>query len=241
MWYEVLFEGIKNTMGKIIGAVAFAFFSWSYTKYRTFMKMYKRLKQELENVKAELSLKEEALRQVEAQKAEEINRREEIERQFEAQRQELEREKAKRRLPPMSDNDFIELCKSSDSRKVEEAIMNGANVNARTKTTWTVLMEVVDEGITEVAELLLKHGADVNAKSYSDDKFFKGWTALMCAAWNGNTEMAELLLKHGADVNATNYKGKTALGIVGMYTEMGDFLRKYGAKPVGFWTGRLLS
>ena len=33
----------------------------------------------------------------------------------------------------MRNSDFIELCKSGDVSKVEEAIMNGANINTKNK------------------------------------------------------------------------------------------------------------
>jgi len=54
-------------------------------------------------------------------------------------------------------------------------------------------------------ELLLKKGANVNAK----DKY--GGTALMYAAVKGHKEVVELLIENGADVNAKNIMGKTAL------------------------------
>ncbi|WP_410543451.1 ankyrin repeat domain-containing protein [Wolbachia endosymbiont of Cylisticus convexus] len=54
------------------------------------------------------------------------------------------------------------------------------------------------EGDLEVAEVLLKHGADVNVKSE------QGYTPLHAAAWEGDLEVVKLLLKHEADVNARN-------------------------------------
>ncbi|MBQ6002370.1 MAG: ankyrin repeat domain-containing protein, partial [Synergistaceae bacterium] len=77
--------------------------------------------------------------------------------------------------PPMSDDDFVELCKSGDAVKVEEAIINGANVNAKDNKGYTALMWAAEKGHTEIAEMLINHGADVNAENNS------GFTALMLA------------------------------------------------------------
>ena len=48
-------------------------------------------------------------------------------------------------------------------------------------------------GHTEIVSMLIKAGADVNAKEDKD-----GWTALMWASAEGHTEIANLLKKHGA-------------------------------------------
>ena len=110
----------------------------------------------------------------------------------------------------MSDEAFIELCKSGNARVVAEAVMNGANVNAKEKygDGATALMWVATKGHIDIAKLLINHGADVNAKA----KY--GVTALMGAANDGKTQIVELLLKHSADVNAKcydDYDGRTAL------------------------------
>ena len=95
-----------------------------------------------------------ALSEAEVQRQADAQRIAELQRQFEAQRKELEQKKAKPKLPPMSDNDFIELCKSGDAEKVEEAILNGANVNAKDDDGWTALMWAALGGHTETAEVL---------------------------------------------------------------------------------------
>ncbi len=72
----------------------------------------------------------------------------------------------KPKLPPMSDDDFVELCESGDAAKVEEAIINGANVNAKDKDgytglMWTTMKWTPMKGLTKVAKVLVEHGAKI--------------------------------------------------------------------------------
>ena len=87
---------------------------------------------------------------------------------------------------------------------VKTALSQGADVNVR-KGGWTVLMRVIGEGHTEIAQLLLASAADPNAKG------FKGETALTIAAEHGHTEIVKSLLTKGAEVNAKTEHGNTAL------------------------------
>jgi len=85
-------------------------------------------------------------------------------------------------------------------------------------------------GDTNIAELLLSRGADVNAKG-SD-----GQRPLHFAARQGQPHAVEWLLRHGAEVNARDGKGKTPLGMLhgrgGRVTrkEVAELLQKFGAK-----------
>ena len=65
----------------------------------------------------------------------------------------------------------------------------------------------------EIAELLIKAGADVNARQHSDI------TPLHSAAHNGQARLAKLLIDHGADVNARSDSGQS---ILDMAKEKGD-------------------
>ena len=56
-----------------------------------------------------------------------------------------------------------------------------------------------------MVEVLLRNGADVNAKVAN------GWTSLHMASRKGNNAMVELLLTKGADVNAKRTDGGTPL------------------------------
>ena len=74
-----------------------------------------------------------------------------------------------------------------------------------------------------LAALLIKNGADVNAKNND------GVTPLMYATFRNNYEVIKLLIKKGADVNARDYSESTALKY-STNEEMKKFLKKYGAK-----------
>lgn len=124
---------------------------------------------------------------------------------------------------------------------VDKLIQMGANVNIRADRTrtfsdadhdallplgYTPLISAVTQDELEMAELLIKNKADVNA-SFCTQKSksifvnvpaFKvvekeGYTPLMFAAENKNVEMARLLLKNGARSDYRSLKGHTALSI----------------------------
>jgi ankyrin repeat protein len=69
----------------------------------------------------------------------------------------------------------------------------------------TPLLFAAEKGRKDVAEWLLSHKADVDAKAID------GETPLHFAAELGHKDMAELLLAHGANINATNRDGYTPL------------------------------
>ena len=67
------------------------------------------------------------------------------------------------------------------------------------------LHTVVSRGKLDMAELLIKHGADVSMGGRS------GMTPLHYAAKNCDLEMCKLLVKYGADVNGEDNHGQRAL------------------------------
>ena len=119
----------------------------------------------------------------------------------------------------LDDKAFLVLCASGTAREVEDAVKAGANVSARgtevdleletLRSEWplTALMFAAwHNKYPEVITVLVKGGADVNAKNE--------WnlTALMyAAAINNNPEVVIALLKAGADAKARDNDGKTAV------------------------------
>lgn len=111
----------------------------------------------------------------------------------------------------------------------------GGNANERDADNSTPLFAAAFHGSTVAAELLLKHGADVDAK---DDR---GRTALFDLALGcdynpaGAHETALLLLKHGADVTAKDHEGAGVLehGLHSLgpgLVNLADLLLQHGAK-----------
>ena len=68
-------------------------------------------------------------------------------------------------------------------------------------------------GHSDVVQLLLDHGADVNAKMQDH------WTALHFASKFGRFEIVEALLKQGANVGMRNDSGRTAYQVASRYGE----------------------
>mmetsp|Transcript_33557 Transcript_33557/g.56902 ORF Transcript_33557/g.56902 Transcript_33557/m.56902 type:complete len:318 (-) Transcript_33557:178-1131(-) len=82
---------------------------------------------------------------------------------------------------------------------------HGADVDARSKSGNTVLLDVSQWGYYEIVDSLIESKADVNATGKN------GITALMQASYYGNTEIVRLLLAHQADANAKAAGGMTSL------------------------------
>ncbi|RUS75226.1 hypothetical protein EGW08_017016, partial [Elysia chlorotica] len=81
-------------------------------------------------------------------------------------------------------------------------------VNRRTTNSMTPLHYAAKHGFVEIADLLVKFGAEVNAKLSVSEKQS---TPLMLAAASGHLSMARLLVENGAVVEQQDRMGCTAL------------------------------
>jgi uncharacterized protein len=83
----------------------------------------------------------------------------------------------------------------------------GANPNVHSLNSFRVapLHSAVASRAHEIVQLLLRHGADPNAKQQ------KGITPLHSAAHNGDVETTTALLKHGADRSSLTDDGKSPM------------------------------
>jgi quinoprotein dehydrogenase-associated probable ABC transporter substrate-binding protein len=99
----------------------------------------------------------------------------------------------------------VQNAKAKSARTLIDA---GADVNAPVaKGGYSPLMLAAIAGSTEVAAMLIEHGAKVNAVNPA------GVTALMIAAAGNRSAIVGFLLKSGADVNMRSEDGRTALSI----------------------------
>ena len=115
-------------------------------------------------------------------------------------------------------------AKTGDLAGIQAELDKGVDVDEG-DDSWpgmTPLHYAADEGHTEVVELLIANGADVNAK---DDS---GWTPLHRAVSKVHNKIAKLLIEEGADVNTVNKDGLAPLD----YAENETFgvLIDHGAK-----------
>jgi ankyrin len=130
---------------------------------------------------------------------------------------------------------------------VAQLIEKGASVNARGARGQTALMWAVSEQHPGVVQVLLSHGADIQARSdvlsqmmaapphgkpeYNRMIPFGGETALVFAARVGDLASAKLLLAAGANVNDKDAWGVSAMVLAAHsgFTEMVAYLLDQGA------------
>ncbi len=100
-------------------------------------------------------------------------------------------------------------CFFGHAEVAEFLVQRGANVNRASNNPFKVAPIHSACAISDytLAEMLLKHGADPNARQQA------GVTPLHEAAHHGRSDLAQLLLDHGADINARTENGQTSLAM----------------------------
>ncbi|MCP4937525.1 MAG: ankyrin repeat domain-containing protein [bacterium] len=103
-------------------------------------------------------------------------------------------------------------------------------VSGNEKRSGTALHFAAIWGKTELAKLLLEHGAEVDAMAYENNH--EQTPAIVLAAWEGGTDVLRLLLKAGADPNLQSSNGVTALSTAKRHNKKDrvKLLLKFGAE-----------
>src|SRR5215831_3490856 len=127
------------------------------------------------------------------------------------------------------------LYANDDSVKL--LLERGANANAANSAGATPLMWAIPDFAK--VELLIEHGADVNARSDN----LQRTPLLVAASYPGSVEVLKLLIRRGADIHAKDRTGTHALGRATSFADVSvvRFLVEHGCDPneEGYGASRL--
>lgn len=119
---------------------------------------------------------------------------------------------------------LMEAAREGHDEMVSLLLTQGANINAQTEETQeTALTLACCGGFLEVADYLIKHGADIELGAS---------TPLMEAAQEGHLELVKFLMESKADVHAQTQTGDTALTYAceNGHTDVAEVLLYFGAE-----------
>jgi len=119
---------------------------------------------------------------------------------------------------------LMEAAREGHDEMVSLLLTQGANINAQTEETQeTALTLACCGGFLEVADYLIKHGADIELGAS---------TPLMEAAQEGHLDLVKFLLENKADVHAQTQTGDTALTYAceNGHTDVAEVLLYFGAE-----------
>ena len=124
-------------------------------------------------------------------------------------------------LPNSKDNstDLWAAARTGNLQAIKRYIEEGGDINALdngfrlSAMSWGAL-----HGQTEIVQLLIENGVDVNIKSGD------GATPLHSAAFLGRVDVAKLLLENGADIKARNNDGATPVDVLSVDWETTAFV-----------------
>lgn len=124
---------------------------------------------------------------------------------------------------------ILKGAKSGDVASVKALVAHDATLLSATDSDGSTPLHCATwKGHQEVVAILLKLGADVNARNNNDHW---GTTPLHAAAHANQRAIAELLIAHGADIHATNLNGRTPLAETEFHKAkpVANLLKRHGA------------
>lgn len=140
---------------------------------------------------------------------------------------------------PLNDQSLTDADKAflmthpTDLSGLQDALDQGANVNATLSNGMTMLHRASMDGLNDTVSFLGRHGANVNAKDQDGQTPLHVASFSVLNAFDGNTMILDMLVNLGADINAQDLDGKTPLHCAANSdnTHAVDYLTKQGANP----------
>lgn len=102
-----------------------------------------------------------------------------------------------------------ELCKAAragDIERVRSLLSSGVDLSGENQDAWGAIHHAAAMGHTDLVELLIARGADINARDLHDRT-----PLLLAIGYKKGGGMAELLVANGAEVNVMDQTGDTPL------------------------------
>ena len=123
------------------------------------------------------------------------------------------------------EDDFLNAVWDGDVQTVSTMLAEGENPNKRDSYGNNPMTLAGYAGQTEVARILLNHGADIQSSDGS-------MTPLHCAAYYNRLDTARFLLSQSADITATNRYGETPRTIAERkdFSEIAELLKEHEEK-----------
>ena len=126
---------------------------------------------------------------------------------------------------PFSTKELITSLETKNFKQAKKIIISGTECNYR-KDHWGPIHIATFKGNFEILSLLVKHGADVNAKGWN------WWTPIHIATEAENFKMVKFLLEQGANPNKPclgRGLGNYPLNLAYKNDKITKILKEYGA------------
>jgi len=122
---------------------------------------------------------------------------------------------------------LIAAAREGNMNAINQAIKDGADINARDEDKITSLHWAVRGRHIAAVITLLEAGAEIDIRNESD------YTPLHWAAFNGDTATMDILIAFGADLAAEDKCGRTPISIARVYSspELAKYLQSMVDNP----------